>query len=317
MPTDAADASPVHPGRPGHLGEDAALSAADLRGDCGSCFGLCCVALPFARSADFAVTKPAGTPCLNLETGFGCSIHTRLRPSGFRGCTVYDCFGAGQQVAQGTYGGVSWVAAPQTRSQMFEVFPVVRHLHELLWYLTDALSRAATAPIRPALEAASERTVALTRASPEELLALDVDAVRQEVNVDLLRASELVRATAPGRPRDRRGADLVGARLSRADLRGAHLRGALLIGADLRGADLRLADVIGADLRDTDLRGATLTDALYLTQPQVDAARGDAGTLLPATLTRPGHWSIKRGDEPALAAEVKESRARRRPPARS
>ncbi|MDR3081083.1 MAG: pentapeptide repeat-containing protein, partial [Streptomyces sp.] len=39
----------------------------DLRADCSSCFALCCVALPFAASADFAIDKAAGTPCPNLR----------------------------------------------------------------------------------------------------------------------------------------------------------------------------------------------------------------------------------------------------------
>jgi len=33
-----------------------------------------------------------------------------------------------------------------------------------------------------------------------------------------------------------------------------------------------------------------LDRAIYLTQPQVDAARGDASTRLPAALHRPSHW---------------------------
>ncbi|MGH1524232.1 pentapeptide repeat-containing protein [Leifsonia sp. L25] len=76
-----------------------------------------------------------------------------------------------------------------------------------------------------------------------------------------------------------------------ADLRGAELRGALLIGADLRDADLTAAELIGADLRDARLDGAALDRALFLTQPQVDAAQGDERTLLPAALTRPSHWN--------------------------
>lgn len=60
--------------------------------------------------------------------------------------------------------------------------------------------------------------------------------------------------------------------------------------ADLGGADLREADLIGADLRDADVRGADLTGALFLTQAQLNAARGDAATVLPAGLSRPAHW---------------------------
>lgn len=71
---------------------------------------------------------------------------------------------------------------------------------------------------------------------------------------------------------------------------GANLRGAYLIAADLRGSDLTGADLLGADLRDARLDGADLSQALFLTQPQVNAARGNSATALPAEISRPGHW---------------------------
>jgi uncharacterized protein YjbI with pentapeptide repeats len=104
-----------------------------------------------------------------------------------------------------------------------------------------------------------------------------------------LKTSQFVRGKQP-KKKERRGADLIGARLRGADLRNANLRGAYLIGADLRNADLRQADLIGADLRDADVRGADLTGALFLTQSQVNAARGDRATKLPEAVTRPSHW---------------------------
>jgi uncharacterized protein YjbI with pentapeptide repeats len=271
---------------------DETMDRGDLRGDCGNCFGLCCVALPFARSADFALDKDAGKPCPNLAEDHRCGIHTRLRQKGFNGCTVYDCFGAGQKVSQLTFAGQDWRTAPRDHARrMMEVFPVVRHLQELLWYLTEALAVPAARPIRPELRQALERTGALTRGTPEELAALDVPAHREDVNALLLRTSELARAGGPGRRKEHRGADLMGARLKGADLRGANLRGALLIAADLTGADLRGADLIGADLRDTDLTDADLSGALFLTQPQLTAARGSAGTRLPGSVARPAHWT--------------------------
>jgi len=271
---------------------------ADLRADCGECFGLCCVALPFARSADFAIDKDAGKPCPNLKTDSKCGIHTQLRQKGFTGCTVYDCFGAGQKVSQVTFGGRDWRSGTREDARrMFDVFPVVRQLHELLWYLTEALTLPAARPVHADLRRVLGETERLSRQTPEELGELDVGAHRQDVNVLLLRTSELVRAEAAagrggkGRPKDRRGADLMGARLKGADLRGANLRGAYLIAADLTGADLRGADMIGADLRDTDLTDADLTGAFFLTQPQVNGARGSAGTRLPVSVARPGHWT--------------------------
>ncbi|MFD9905429.1 pentapeptide repeat-containing protein [Streptomyces sp. NPDC059063] len=263
----------------------------DLRADCGDCFGLCCVALPFARSSDFPVDKSGGTPCGNLQEDFRCSIHERLRGSGYNGCTVFDCFGAGQKVSQVTFEGRSWRDEPDSARAMYEVFPVVRQLHELLKYTAQALDLAAARSVHGDLRRAYDRIDALTRDTPDVLLAVDVDTLRGEVNPLLLRASELARAAVPGRKKNHRGANLMGARLRGAKLRGASLRGALLIAADLSGADLRDADVIGADMRDTNLRGADLTGALFLTQPQLNAARGDATTKIPELLERPAHWA--------------------------
>ncbi len=262
-----------------------------LRADCSRCVGLCCVVPAFARSADFAIDKPAGRPCPNLGTDHRCTIHDRLRPSGFPGCVAFDCFGAGQKVAAGALGGRDWRTSPEAAAAMMVAFPVVRALHELLWYLDAAVARPAAAPVRGDLLAVYDDVERLTTGTPDDLAALDVDAVRARVNPVLQRAGELVRAGA-GRPgRELRGADLAGARLRGADLRGANLRGALLLGADLGGADLRLADVIGADLRGADLRGADLTDALFLTGAQLESARGDAATRLSPTLAHPAHWT--------------------------
>ncbi|MFI9050235.1 pentapeptide repeat-containing protein [Streptomyces sp. NPDC053427] len=261
-----------------------------LTSDCGSCFGLCCVALPFAASSDFAVDKEAGRPCRNLQDDFRCGIHADLRQRGFSGCTVFDCFGAGQKVSQVTFGGQDWRRAPGTAREMFEAFPVMRQLHELLWYLAEALALPDARPVHAGLRGALDATERLTRGTAQELAALDMPAHRGEVNALLLRTSELVRAEVPGKKKDRRGADLFGARLKGAALRGANLRGACLIAADLQGADLRSADLIGADLRDADLRGADLTGSIFLTQSQLNAAKGDAATRLPAALSRPAHW---------------------------
>ena len=266
------------------------LSRVNLLADCQNCFGLCCVALTFTASADFAIDKAAGEPCRNLKRDFGCGIHADLRQEGFSGCTVYDCFGAGQKVSQGTFGGRAWRDDPKTAKQMFAVLPVMRQLHELLWYLTEALTLPQAGSLRDELVLALEETQRLTESSPELLGALDVGAHRRDVNTLLLRTSELVRAGVPGKKKDRGGADLIGANLKGANLRGANLRGAYLIGADLRGADLRTADLIGADLRDADLGGADLAGCIFLSQSQVNAAKGDGGTKVPPSLTRPSHW---------------------------
>jgi Pentapeptide repeats (8 copies) len=243
----------------------------ELRADCGRCAALCCVAPAFARSSDFAIDKPAGRPCPNLRDDFRCGIHERLEARGFRGCTVFDCFGAGQRLTQETFGGRDWRGEPELAAPMFAALPIMRQLHELIWYVTEALKLPAAGPLHDRLREALAETERLAAGTADELRAIDLDAHRQRVNPLLQQASELARAGFGRRP-DHRGADLIGRRLRGADLRGANLRGALLIGADLRDADLRGADFTGADVRGADLRGADLTGALFLTDAQQRAA---------------------------------------------
>ncbi len=260
---------------------------AHLRADCSRCAGLCCVAPAFAASADFAIDKPAGVACPNLREDFRCGIHADLRERGFPGCTVFDCFGAGQRITQETFGGRSWREAPELASAQFAVLPVVRQLHEALWYLAEAATLPAAASLRTEVADLRDRTEQLAHGTAAELTVLDVGAHRAAVGELLQRVSDLARG--PG-GRDRRGADLVGRDLRRARLRDASLRGAYLIAADLRGVDLGAADLLGADLRAADVRGADLSRVLFLSQPQVTAARGDRSTRLPGAVSTPPHW---------------------------
>jgi uncharacterized protein YjbI with pentapeptide repeats len=249
------------------------------------------VAPAFSASADFAIDKAAGRPCPHLRGDHRCGIHETLRERGFPGCSVYDCFGAGQKVAQVTFKGRDWRRTPGIAKQMFQVFGIMRQLHELLWYLTDALSLQPSGPLHDELARALAETDRMTHAGPDALIDLNLAAHRTEVRALLLQTSERVRGKTRGRTVDRRGADLTGADLRGADLRGANLGGVSFLGADLRRADLRGADLIGVDFRAADLRGADLRESIFLTQPQLDAAKGDTATRVPPWLVRPRHWS--------------------------
>jgi uncharacterized protein YjbI with pentapeptide repeats len=253
--------------------------AARLTPDCARCVGLCCVVLPFARSTDFAFDKAAGEECRHLD-GPACSIHADLLTAGMRGCVAYECFGAGQQVVQVTYAGRD-LTGP-LRAEAGEVYAVVRRLHEmqaLLLGVPDAVEL--TAEVR-----------ALADGTPEALLDLDLDALAGRVGALLRAHSATVRGAGTGTAGPAyAGADLLGRDLRRTDLARADLRGALLVAADLRDVVLDRTDLLGADLRDADLSGADLRTALFVTQPQLAAARGSAATLLPPGLRRPSTWA--------------------------
>lgn len=257
---------------------DSGARTPGLLADCGSCVGLCCVALPFVRSTEFAIDKPAGTPCPNLTADFGCGIHSELRERGFSGCVAFDCFGAGQRVTR--------EFADADRATLFAAFETARQVHEMLWHLDEAATRARDAQLR----GRAERLRDVLESA--DLLTIDVAAHRTMVAEVLTDVSAALRAgllDASGA--HRRGADLVGADLRAVDLRGADLRGALLVGADLTGAVLDRTDLLGTDLRAAILRDTDLRTALFLTQPQLDAATGTPGTAVPTRLRRPYHWT--------------------------
>ena len=258
-------------------------SPAPRRADCSQCLGLCCVGPAFRASADFAIDKPARTPCPNLRRDALCGIHSHLRQHGFPGCAVFDCFGAGQQTVQVTFGG-----STRRHDDMLSVLEILRPLHEVLWYLDEAVSSPAHGAEAVALR---RRVEELVHRDAAALAALDVTAVRREAGELFDRVSTEARAGLGGP--DHRSADLIGADLRTRRLRGARLRGAYLVGADLRAVDLHRADLLGADLRGADLRGARLAEALFVTGPQLESARGDVATTVPARLERPRHWRTR------------------------
>lgn len=249
----------------------------ELTSDCSRCAGLCCAALPFSRAGGFGLDKAQDQPCPHLGASFACDIHQDLADRGFPSCAVFECFGAGQHVVQHTFAGQDWRSRPDLAREMFAVFRVTRHLHEMLALL------ALTGEPEPL----SDRLARVAAGTPEQILATDVDRWRAEVGARLRTVSRERRGAGP----DHAGADLVGRDLRAHDLSRADLRGALLVAADLRGAVLVQADLLGADLRAARVEGTDLSRTLFLTQPQVNAARGDAATVLPDSVARPGHWA--------------------------
>src|SRR4051812_16080989 len=173
---------------------------ADLRADCANCFALCCVVLRYNADTDFALTKPAGTPCVNLATDDRCTIHSELRPRGFSGCVVYDCQGAGQKTSQVTFGGRHWRSDAKTARWMVVVFPVVRQLHEILAFLAEAVEPPTVgAPLRAQLAELIDEVEQQTYLSPEELVLVDIPAWRKRAAPLLDQVSEQTRRPLPER----------------------------------------------------------------------------------------------------------------------
>eukprot|EP00439_Symbiodinium_sp_Y106_P087699 s1_g235.t1 len=130
-------------------------SSHSLQSDCANCAALCCVTFEFEVSDDFAIPKPANTACPNLDDCGQCKVHDKLEDLGFRGCAVFECYGAGQRVTQEMFEGRSWQNDPSLIQPMASRFRQVRRLHELLMLL-----EAASALSLPEVEEMQRRSLA-------------------------------------------------------------------------------------------------------------------------------------------------------------
>lgn len=270
----------------------------NLTADCTKCFGLCCTALNIVASSDFPINKPAGTPCMNLQSDYNCQIHSSLRDKGFKGCTVFDCLGAGQVVSQVTFNGQSWRENPEIGKKMFQVLPIMEQIHEMIAYVAEALSYDIPDDLADKLGKHLKQLQALTKLDADNLLSLDLVMYRFSSNELLTLASDFVRRNTidktPGvqkvKGSDHARADWMGKKLKGKDLRATDFRGAYLIAADMRNTDLRAVNFIGADLRDVNFSGADLSTSMFLTQMQINSAKGNVNTTLPSHIHRPFHW---------------------------
>lgn len=270
-----------------------------LRADCGACFGLCCTALYFAKTEGFPQDKAAGKPCINLKDDFKCRIHKDLGKKGFKGCTTYDCFGAGQNIAQTTYKGNDWRKNPEKADEIFEAFLVMVQLHEMLWYLVEAYRMKPGTKIEKEIVELIQETEKMTEQDGKLLNKLDFSEHQKNVNRYLVSTSEIIRkrfsfgkkSSLKNKKRIGGRLNFMGQDLSKMNLKGENLSGAFLIAANMKGCDLSGTDFLGADLRDTDICGADLSKSLYLTQMQLNSAKGDSYTKIPESLIRPHQWS--------------------------
>lgn len=274
------------------------LYSKELKCHCENCFGLCCTALFFSACDGFPQNKDAGKPCINLKQDFTCSIHNTLFKKRLKGCISYECFGAGQKIAQKTFNKISWRKDPQSASKMFDTFLIIRQIHEMLLYLVQSYTLEKNNKIKSKIESLIDDTIKVSLWDVDKLLNLDLESYRDKVNVYLKTTSETIRKkfkvystnSLSTSKKQIQGKNFLGKDLTKYNLCGADFRGALLIASNLSYSDLSGADFIGADLRDTNLSSSDLSRSIFLTQAQINSAKGDLKTKLPPMIVRPSYW---------------------------
>lgn len=261
----------------------------EFKSECSKCSGLCCTALFFSKLDGFPENKVAGKPCINLQKDYKCRIHKNLEKNNMRGCIGYDCFGAGQKVIQHIYNGHGLYETPDKAQEIFDVFIVMFQLCQIGYFLAEAMTIKGAEAIRKDLEKLYKENRLMCEKSPEEILSADMDKYRDRVNVYLKKASSLMK-DHHGFNNKKCPRDFMGKNYKNKDITGFDLSTKLLIAADFQNCDFSGVNLLGADTRDTNFSGGDLREAVFLTQGQINAARGDRNTRLPQHLSYPVTW---------------------------
>lgn len=264
----------------------------EFRIKCQKCCGLCCVALYFSKLDGFPIDKAAGIPCRNLDEDFRCAIHKELSSRHMKGCLAYDCCGAGQLVTS-LYEGENWRANPHTAQEAFEVFIKTFYLQQMLWYLSEIKTLQPARALWGEAEIYIRELHLILRSSPHNILDFDLEGFRKKVNPVLTNTWARVKRQVGNSKKITKKKDFMGFDFKGAKQSGYDFSSALLIAADFEGCDLTGCNLLGADMRDTNIKNADLSESIFLTQGQINAAIGNQNTHIPEHLIMPSTWTKK------------------------
>lgn len=258
--------------------------------NCEKCCGLCCVALYFTKSDGFPKNKEMGIACENLQTDYKCKVHSKLSQKMLKGCIAYDCFGAGQYVTSHLKSLPNWLTLSQKEAnKIFNSYLVVLKVHQTLWYLSQCLILGLPQSEKEQAKLLIKEGNTLVAKSVEMLAILDTKPFCERSNKYLKQICALYQPSfsktskAPSK-------NYMGKNMKRKKLAGKDFSMSLLIAADLEQAILHGANFLGADMRDSNICNTDLSNCLFLTQIQINTAKGNNNTILPPYLHKPLIW---------------------------
>jgi len=261
----------------------------NMKSDCSKCSGLCCTALYFSKMDGFPKDKVSGQPCVNLLKDYRCKIHSQLEKQNMKGCIGYDCFGAGQQVTQVIYQGQTWNDIPNQSTEIFDVFIMVFQLYQIRYYLIEAMTLISAKPLEQSIKCLIEENIKMCHDHPQSILSLDLEQYRHRANHILKQVCKLLQQSIHSENK-KVPANLLGGNFKGQDMSGADLSTKLLIAANFEKSLFHGTIFLGADTRDSNFNNADLSEAVFLTQGQVNSAKGNRYTKLPYHLDYPPTW---------------------------
>ena len=259
-----------------------------LVSDCSRCSGLCCIALYCFKSDGFPQNKPIGKPCINLMGDYKCRIHNDLESMGMKGCIGYDCFGAGQYLTEEVYRGVTWQTQPERVKEICDLYIFMYRMFQLRFFLYESKKLVSSETLLPEINQLLQENDAMCRLPVEELYEQPIDSYQAKVNHILKKSCvELSKFIGAGNSKE---TNFLNRNFKGKDLSGFDFNMKPLIASNFENCKFKGATFIGTDTRDANFNGADLREAVFLSQGQINAAKGSRRTKLPKHLKYPVTW---------------------------
>lgn len=260
--------------------------------NCKKCSGLCCVALYFTKSDGFPKDKEAGAACKNLQLDYKCKVYSKLSQQKLKGCMSYDCFGAGQYVTHHLKSLPNWHSiSPKEADKIFNSYLVALRVHQTLWYLSQCLILRLPQSEKEQAKSLINEGIESIKKPLETLAVLDTRPFCEKSNKYLKHICEIYQAHFSNTNK-MQSQNYMGKNMKQKNLAGKDFSMSLLIAANLEQATLYGTNFLGADMRDTNVRNTDLSQCLFLTQIQINTAKGNSHTVLPPYLYRPKVWDL-------------------------
>lgn len=243
------------------------------------------------KADGFPENKVSGKACSHLKKDFQCDIHQELSSKKMRGCLSYDCFGAGQKTTHSFPSSVDWQSSSQQKGAIFDTYTKMFQIHQMRWYLLEAQLLIPAKSLSQELNALLMDNIQISNMTPEEIIHFDLTNHQNKVNSLLRKAMEFVTIQHHFKIVKNRKMNQIGKIFKGMDLSGSDFSMTLLIGANFEHSNLYGVNFIGADIRGANFANADLSEAIFLTQGQLNSSLGNLSTKLPPMLDYPDTWN--------------------------
>ncbi|MEG0457218.1 MAG: pentapeptide repeat-containing protein, partial [Oscillospiraceae bacterium] len=188
-----------------------------------------------------------------------------------KGCLAYDCFGAGQKTTQHFINNINWKQDTAKNHDIFQTFQIIFQLNQMQWYLLDAFLLISDNDLKTKIEDFIYENEKITNSGINEILNFNVEDYRFKINKILKQVCN----TFSLYDYKNKQKNYLGYDFKNENIIGKDFSMALLINANFENCILHNVNFLGADIRDSNLKNADLSHSVFLTQMQINSAKGN------------------------------------------